>query len=516
GATLGAIAGRSRHVGAYIQEQPAGLPVMGGTPTVAMAAMPFSLDAVQTDQLATWWLADQLYDTPLRETPNGGIAAGLARAVRPADDGLAYTLSLRPGVRFHDNEPLRARDVAATCERVRDPSTGGINAWRLEQVAAVEAPDDETVVLRLARPNVALPAILTSLALAVLPERATTASNPFSAGQPPPGTGPFAFVAREAGGDLLLRRNPAYWRSGLPYLDGLRLQFLTEDTARSTAMVTGTVDLIQSAPLLDVPMLAEGTNVALVGGLSRQVCGLALNLRQGPLVDIRLRRLVARAIDREALVAAATAGQAVPQATLFPEEHWAHLAVPIAPPDTAGVLAELAALGYPAGLRLSLICPDQDPSLANAAVLLQEQLARAGIAAALELLEERRIADAVAAGSFDVVIGYRGPWLDPHELVRPLMASDGVANLSGYANPAIDALITAAVATEDVDARTEHYRAIEELMLIDAPWITLFLPNHFHAVTTRLANLHAYPSGSLHGLRRSWMQPAAPDDSDAA
>jgi peptide/nickel transport system substrate-binding protein len=221
---------------------------------------------------------------------------------------------------------------------------------------------------------------------------------------------------------------------------------------------------------------------------------------------------VARAIDREALVAAATAGQATAQATLFPEDHWAHLAVSTPAPDTAAVLADLAALGYPAGLRLSLICPEQDPSLANAAVLLQEQFARAGIAAALELLDARSLSEAVAASAFDLLIGYRGPWIDPHELVRPLVASDGVENLSGYASPTADVQIMAAVAPKDLETRTERYRAIQELLLTDVPWITLFLPNHYHATTTRLSGIRAYPTGSLYGLRRARVIPAVPDD----
>lgn len=514
GGALGVAAGRmlSDAVTAQEQAQQTGPPVVGGIPLVALADVPLTLDAARTDQLAAWWLAGQLYDAPLRETPRGGVVAGLVLDALPAQDGSAYTLPLRPGVRFHDGQPLRARDVAASLDRVRDPAVGGINAWRLEHVAAVETPDERTVVLRLARPNVALPALLASPVFGILSERTLAAGDPFAGERPPVGTGPFAFAAWGARGELSLTRHLAYWQHGLPFLDGLQFQYLVEDTARSTAMVTGVVDAIQSAPLLDVATLADDTNVGLIGGVSRRVCGLVLNLRGGALADARLRRLVARAIDREALVAAATAGQATAQATLFPEDHWAHLAIPTPAPDTAAVLADLAALGYPAGLRLSLICPEQDPSLANAAVLLQEQFARAGIAAALELLDARSLSEAVAASAFDLLIGYRGPWIDPHELVRPLVASDGVDNLSGYASPTADVQIMAAVAPKDLETRTERYRAIQELLLTDVPWITLFLPNHYHATTTRLSGMRAYPTGSLYGLRRARVIPAVPDN----
>lgn len=513
---LGVAAGRALDAVAKTQgqeqAQETGPPVVGGTPRVALADVPLTLDAARTDQLAAWWVAQQLYDPPMRETPRGGVVAGLVLDALPAADGFAYTLPLRPGVRFHDGQLLRARDVAASLERVRDPAVGGINAWRLEHVAAIETPDERTVTLRLATPNVALPVLLASPVMGILPEGVIADGDPFTVERPPVGTGPFAFAAWGGRGELSLMRNPASWQPGLPFLDGIQFQYLVEDTARTTAMVTGAVDAIQSAPLLDVAILADDTSVGLIGGVSRRVCGLVLNLRGGALADVRLRRLVARSIDREALVAAATGGQATAQATLFPDDHWAHLAVPTPAPDTAAVLADLAALGYPAGLRLSLICPEQDPSLANASVLLQEQFARAGIAATLELLDARSLAEAVAASAFDLLIGYRGPWLDPHELVRPLVASDGVANLSGYANPTVDGQIAAAVAPADLETRVERYRAIQELLLVDVPWITLFLPNHYHAVTAQIAGMRAYPSGSLYGLRRAWALPVAPDE----
>ncbi|MBA2277559.1 MAG: ABC transporter substrate-binding protein [Chloroflexia bacterium] len=510
GAAAGVTVGAWRpRVGRTAQEDVS--PVAGGTPTVALAAVPATLDGARTDQTAAWWLAGQLYDTPLRETPSGGVVAGLIVAATASADGLTWTLRLRPGVLFHDGQPLRAQDVAATIDRVRDPAVSGPNAWRFEHIRAVTATDERTVDLQLNRPDTALSASLASPALAVLPEAASARSDPFAGDRPPVGTGPFAFASWREGGEIALIRNPAYWRPGLPYLAGLQFHSLPEDTARSTAMVTGDVDMIQSAPLLDVPTLAEDTNVTLVGGLSRRVCGLTLNLVQGPLTDVRLRRLVAGAIDREALVAAATAGEATPHVTFFPDEHWAALAEPVVAQAADIVLATLAELGYPAGLRLTLVCPEQDPSLANAAVLLQEQLARVEIAVALELLEARPLAEVIAAGAFDLLIDYRGPWLDPHELVRPMVASDGIANVGGYANPEVDRLIMLAIATTDGAERAEHYRAIQERVLAEVPWLTLFLPNQYHAMVSRLRNVRAYPTGSMQGLARGWFAPAVDD-----
>lgn len=479
-------------------------PVRGGFPLVALAAVPDTLDPARTTQRSAQHLTSLIYGSLLRPNTAGGVIPNVAIATLDSPDALSLTLFLRPGIVFHDGTPVRGRDVVASLARLGDKAISGKNAWRLEHVRQVVAPDDKRVLLTLSQPDISLPPSLSSACAAILPADAFDHGDPFAAGALPPGTGPFRFHLWASGGRLLLDRNPAFWRTPRPWFDGLLISYLPEEASRTTAMVTLAVDVIEDAPLLDIPTLKQDTRTTLVGGPSRRVCAIGLNLRRGQMRDIRLRRLVAAAIDRNSLVKAATGGEAIPSTTLFPADFWGALNESVPNGASGTVRQQLNALGYPAGLSLTLLCPEQDAPLANAAILLQEQFAQAGIAVTLQLLESPVLERTLADGDFDLALTWQGPWLDPHELVRPMLASDGVENITGYANSSLDRLIDQAIQPAAQDARAGLYQTIQETMLQDMPWIVLFHPNQYHACISRLLGMAAYVDGSLGGLAGAW------------
>src|SRR5699024_2328201 len=102
---------------------------------------------------------------------------------------------------------------------------------------------------------------------------------------------------------------------------------------------------------------------------------------------------------------------------------------------------------------LSLLADNADATLANTAVVLQEQLAYCGIVLSIELLDGIELENAIRARDFDLLAAYTRPWRDPHELVRPLLASDGYANQSGYDAPQVDGMIRGATMVSDQDLR---------------------------------------------------------------
>lgn len=479
-------------------------PIRGGFPLVALAAVPETLDPARATRPSDRNLTSLMYASLLRPNTVGGVIPSVAIATSARTDGLSLTVRLRPGVTFHDGTPVRSRDVVASLERLGDKAVSGTNAWRLEHVGAIDAVDDTRVTLKLRQPDVALPATLAADCAAILPASAIMRGDPFAADALPPGTGPFMFNHWESGGRLNLSRNPVFWRVPRPYFDGLLVSYAPEEAARTSAMLTLAVDVIEDAPLLDIPTLKQDTRIMLVGGPSRRICALGINVRRGEMVDVHLRRLLADAIDRAALVKAATADQAIPSMTLFPDDFWGALKKGVPAADSGKVKQTLTEFGYPAGLSLSLLCPERDASLANAAVLLQEQCAQAGIAVTLQLLDEPVLARTLAAGNYDLVMTWQGPWLDPHELVRPLLASDGVENAGGYANAALDRLIDAANLPADQDVRAGLYQEIQETMLRDVPWIVLFHPNQYHATVSRMKGFTGYVDGSLAGLGNAW------------
>src|SRR5699024_8084099 len=99
----------------------------------------------------------------------------------------------------------------------------------------------------------------------------------------------------------------------------------------------------------------------------------------------------------------------------------------------------------------------------------------------IELLDGIELENAVRARDFDLLAAYTRPWRDPHELVRPLLASDGYANRSGYDAPQVDGMIRGATMVSDQDLRREKYTELQDRVLEDVPIIVLFRPYYFDA-----------------------------------
>ena len=466
---------------------------------IAVPALPRSHDPAIAKPLDGVWLDTLSCDALFRWNTAGQIVPALALSWALSARDRHLDLTLRPDVFFADGTLVTAEDVRWSLERVRD-GVETPEAWRLEHVAHIETLDAATVRLVLAEPDAALVSSLASPALSVLPK----GGHPLlEAG----GTGPFILNTR-ASDALTYRRHPLFWQIGRPHIDTLRVGAIADDTTRSTALVTGTIDLIPNAPLLDVPTMKQDPLISLVGGPSNRLCLLQLNLASPRLRDARVRRLLGAAVDREGLVKVATAGQAEASGLLFPKGSWAR--GDIAEPETTGpedTRAALAALGIRTELSLRLITNDSDATLANTAVVLQDQLAYAGIALTVDLLDETELAAEIDAGEFDLLATYTPPWRDPHELVRPLLASDGVLNRSGYASPRADALIHGATLATGQPRRADRYVRLQQRVLEDMPVIVLFRPYYFDAMTRRLTRYGLYPPVTARGLASAVLGP---------
>ena len=280
--------------------------------------------------------------------------------------------------------------------------------------------------------------------------------------------------------------------------------------SRSTDLVAGDVDLLIDAPLLDIPTLRENPRITLVGGPTNRLCLLQVNLARPRLTDRRMRNLISTAIDRDDLVRAATAGEAVPANVLIPAGHWAALAVDSAVLAPEDVRARLGELGEAPGMELRLIASSRDASLANACVLLQEQFAWAGIALALDLLDEDELDIAMAEGDWDLQMTYMPWWRDPHELIRPLVVSEGAMNASGYASDQVDYLAGLACRARAQEERGYLYRAIQEIVAREAPVIPLFFPNHYDAMSERLDSYPFFHPESAAAMARVTMRGPEP------
>ena len=444
--------------------------------------------------------------TLLTVDQTGAITGNLSLQPVLTSDRRQLTFDLRPDALFANGIPITLDDVIASLNRAWAVGVAGPGAWRWRHLEAIARMGERQVALMLQEPDAAIPALLASWRCPILPKSWLEAVDRTAAPAVPAASGLFQLqTATSQRIDYI--RNPGYFQVGRPRLPGLTCLAPTSVLARGTDLVTGDVDLLIDLPLLDVPMIRENPECSLVGGPSNRLTLLYLNLANSPLHDRRFRALLAGAVNRPPIVDAAVAGEGQPATTLIPPESWAGVDVPDIVTDPSETRESLQALGYLPGLELRLVAPIGDASLANACVLLQEQLAWAGFALALDLLDDGEMERELREGQWDLMIRTLPWWNDPHELVWPLLTTRGPDNVGAFHSSRIDYLAQLACRARGEVDRARLYQAIQQEVVREVPVIPLYFGNYFDAMSTAWADYLAYPPESVTAMARATFHP---------
>lgn len=263
--------------------------------------------------------------------PNTGaapdIVPALAKNWEVSDDGLVYTFYLRENVKFHDGTPFNAEAVEFNVKRVWDETftyyysqAAGIGTDCFEKLDEVQVVDDLTVkfimkehsalfLTRLQEPTgIGLP-------LFVSPDSVRKWGNEEVTNHPV-GTGPFKFVERGTGGEIVLERNADYWNKPYPYLDEIIFVPLPETVTRVNALVANEVDLIPAVPADKIQTLKDaGFNIS--QGATPHIWYFIINMEEEPLQDVRVRQAINMAIDKEGLARELLSNSALPAISLM-------------------------------------------------------------------------------------------------------------------------------------------------------------------------------------------------------
>ncbi|MGH7895292.1 MAG: ABC transporter substrate-binding protein, partial [Candidatus Binatia bacterium] len=256
---------------------------------IALESDPQSLDPRFGVDAATSRLADLMHvaltrtDAHLRRVPE------LARSWS-SPDPRTVVFRLRDDFRFTTGEPVRAGDVRATYEGVLDPVIASPRRGGLQGIAAIETPDDLTVVIRLRAPD---GAFLDATGLPILP-----APHARDASEVTVGAGPYQLVEAHRGDRIVLSPNP-HFPGGPPRIDPVVLRIVPDAVVRVLELERGSVGFVQDAlepELLDRLRARQTLRVTETPGSS--FAYLAINLRDRRLRDRRVRRAIAMAIDQ--------------------------------------------------------------------------------------------------------------------------------------------------------------------------------------------------------------------------
>jgi ABC-type transport system substrate-binding protein len=419
-------------------------------------------------------------------------------------DPKTYIFHLHQKVKFSDGHPLTARDVKWSYDSLISGKIRSPKGSTYGRVDSIEAPDDSTVIFHLKQP---WPAILWNLAspgMGIVPYGSTVEVS-----RNPIGSGPFRFVSAEQDKEVVIERNDNYWGDKVK-LDRVRFVIVPDTTTRALELRKGSADLEINSLSSDMEAALErDPRLSILRHPGTRLGYMAFNLRDPILKDVRVRRAIAYAIDREPLIHYLMHDSARPAASVLPPESWAYDAnVRQHPHDPAKARQLLDSAGYPAsnGVRfhLTMKTSTEESSRAMAAVF-QQQLREVGIALDIRSFEAATFFSDVTHGEFQV---YSLRWLGANEdpdIFEYVFDSARIiphgANRQYYSNPRVDALIAKASTDLDQNARKQDYAEIQQILAEDLPYINLWYFDNVMVYSKRVRGLEMNPSGSYDFLR---------------
>jgi len=477
---------------------------------VSLDADPTTFDPALIQDVAGGEIAAKLFNGLLRYDEQGTLIPDLAERYEVSSDGRTFTFHLRSEARFITGQPVTARDVKFSFERLLRPETSAPRPWVLEKVTGydafrkgqltelpgVQVVDERTVTISLDEPFAPFLSRLTLPGGSILPEREVERLGDDFAARPV-GTGPFVLETYKPSESIALKANPDYF-DGPPTIDRLVYRIIKEPMPRVAEFRRGALDVI-SIPqarlqeFLSDPVLKE----LVIGEPGLNTYFLGFNCTRAPFDDVRVRRAFSYAVNRAELLRTVLKDRAV-------------LAVGPIPPGLAGYDPSLKGYGYEPERARKLLSeagwdPDREvelilPSAKETMDLVgavADSFRRVGVRVRVSPRERSTFKVLLRRGNFDLYYySWWADYMDAENFLAPLFFSTpdrSAGNATGYFNPRVNRLIRAAQQDLDETGRLQLYRQIQRLVVADAPRIFLWHRKLFIAVQPWVRNYGIYP-----------------------
>ncbi len=448
-----------------------------------------------------WSMIKSLYSRLMDYTPGTpDLIPSLAESFTVSPDGLTYTFKLRKGVKFTNGREVVASDVKYSIERAVDPKTQGPGAGFFGAIKGfdtvtggtsttldgIAAPDDQTVVFTLSRPDATFLHVLAINFASVVPKEAVeAAAGDF--GKMPVGSGTFVLKEWTVGQRLVFERNPDYFVKDMPHIDKFTVEVGQEPLVALLRLQKGEVDIagdgVPPAKFLEIKDSPEGADI-IVDGAQLHTGYITLNTKVAPFDNVKVRQALNMAINKERITRilngrATAANQPLPP--LMPGYDTAFTGYAF---DVEKAKALLAEAGFPDGFETILYSTNTDPQ-PRIAQAIQQDLAAVGVKAEVRALAQ---ANVIAAGGTEgeapMIWSGGMAWIadfpDPSNFYGPILGCGGAVqggwNWSWYCNKDLDARAIAADSMSDpakaAERQAEWGKIFTDIMA-DAPWIPL-------------------------------------------
>lgn len=494
----------------------------GGTLIYGLEAETDGYDPVNSRFAASGTLvANAIFDPLMAWNQDFEPTPYLAASVTPAEDYMSWEIELRDGIQFHDGSPLNAGAVVSFINAQKASALLGAALQPVDEAVPVDGDDGLVVRVEMNMPWAAYPANLTAQGGLV---SAPSMLEDEDASRNPVGTGPFVFESWETDSQLTVVRNDDYWREGLPYLDSVEFRPITDTQSRVDALRAGDVDVIHISDPQGVTSLremAEDGDIQITYSVGESDEGLALiNNEVAPVDDVRIRRAMAHAIDREGYFAVAGVDPADEATGVFrPDSPWyVETDYPTYDVEEATRLVEeYEAENGPAEITIKTSAVTVN--ITNAQYVAEAWNA-VGIDTSVEGVEQTVLIGNALSGDFQVQSWRQFGSQDPDgeyiwwhsSLTEPPVA----LNMARLRSDAVDDAMARGRTDPDPEARADAYADLQVAFAEEVPYIFLYhvtwavaAQNQIRGITGQeLPDGDTSPGviGGVHRLAEAWIE----------
>jgi peptide/nickel transport system substrate-binding protein len=435
-------------------------PIYGGSITIAQGVEPPGLDPTTATSTAIPRVVySNVLEGLVKIDRNGKVAPALAKDLKISKDGKEYTFILKRGVKFHDGKPFDAEDVKFTFDRLMDPKTATVHPEYYKDIDLVQALDSHTIKIKLKNVN--------SMFLFNLARPDSIIVNKQAADKMksvPVGTGPFKFMEWMPGDHITLTKFGDYHRKGIPYLDKVTFKFIGDPSAQIASLKAGDIDAIAYDVSPENALLLEkDPKFKVLNGYTTTKVILSTNHSRKPFNDIRVRKAMAHAIDRSALIKGAMSGYGVPIGShMDPGNPYYIDLTSVYPYDPQKAKQLLTDAGYPNGFEAIIKLPERYAYARRTGEIIADMLSQVGIKLKIELTEWGQWIDRVFKNAdYDLtVIGHAEPF-DISIYANPTY-------YFRYDSPKFQEMLKKAEMEADPKIRKELYIACQKIITEDA------------------------------------------------
>lgn len=439
--------------------------------------------AVATD-FRSGQIISLVYDNLVRFDRGTELVPNLARDWEISEDGRMYTFHLVTRARFHDGTPIKAQHAVYSFQRILDPTANSPQSWLFDRIEGAKifmegsasavtglvARDDSTLVITLEQPFAPFIQYLAMPSAAVVNPRQVAAINSI-----PAGSGPWRLQHWERDGELVFVRNREYWGQP-PRLEGLRIRILSEPMTRSAEFEAGNLDIlgITNMELNKWKSQAKWRDrIQTVNELSIYYIGM--NCSRPPFNDVRVRRAMNLALDREKILKLLRSGSGLPASGPVPPVLLKGPAPEPYPYDPAKARRLLKEAGYGSGLK-SRLWVAGDAEMFHVLEAFQSNWSAVGIEVELLRSDWNVFMTAIREGKPDLYyLSWFADYPDGENFLFPLFhTSESMRKRNRYSNPKVDRLIEKIQALSNGSQRDSLISVTNLIIHDEAPWVFLW------------------------------------------